>query len=187
MKHWHALYTKPHAERRAAVALHERGWEVFLPVVRQRYASGWREGPLFPSYLFLRVDLDQVGASQVSWTPGLRRIVCIGEKPAVVPERIVETIRCRVEEVEAKGGLAPHGLKKGDVVRLKSGPFEGLHAIFDGPMEPAERVRILIQILGSANRAVVPVADLERASRVNDHSRPPRRTRGRGRPIARTN
>jgi hypothetical protein len=65
-----------------------------------------------------------------------------------------------------------------------------LLAIFEGPTTPAERVRVLIQFLGQTNSAEVELADLERSApqgRVtmmdseDRMSRPPRRTRGRGR------
>jgi len=184
MKHWYALYTKPHAERQVAGALHERGLEVFLPTVRKHYRRRWQAGPLFPCYLFTRVDLEQVGYSAVAWTPGLRRIVAFDDRPAMVPEEAIEMIRQRLVEIEGQGGLPTHGFKPGDEVRLKDGPLQGLHAIFEGPMGPAERVRVLIEFLGQANRAEVPAADLERVPVIEGQRQRPRRTRGRGRCIA---
>ena len=192
---WYALYTRPNAERQVTAALHERGIEVFLPTVRKHHRRRWQEGlpapraarqagPLFPCYLFARVDLDRVGYSAVAWTPGLRRMVAFGDKPAVVPEEAIEMIRQRLAEVEGQGGLPAHGFKPGDEVRLKDGPLLGLHAIFEGPMGPVERVRVLIRFLGEANRAEVPVADLERVPVIERECKRPRRTRGQGRRIA---
>ena len=192
MERWYALHTKPNSERRAARSLHERGLEVFLPIVRQRHGREWREGPLFRCYLFLRADLQALGTSAVQWTPGLRRIVAFGGQPAVVPDQAVEQLRGKLQEIAGQGGLPAHGFRPGDTLRFRSGPLEGLLAIFQGPTTPAERVRVLIQFLGQANGAEVELADLERASpqdsadvkeRRDRSGRPPRRTRGRGRRI----
>lgn len=182
-EHWYALYTKPNAERQVAQTLHERGIEVFLPTVRQFRRRRWLESPFFPCYLFARIDFDETGYSAVAWTPGLRRVIAFGDRPAVVPDEAIEMIRRRLAEIEALGGLPAHGFKPGDEVRFKAGPLRGLHAVFEGPMGPAERVRVLIRFLGQVNRAEVPVADLERVPQVEGKRKRPRRTRGRGRRI----
>jgi len=51
-----------------------------------------------------------------------------------------------------------------------------LHAIFEGPMGPAERVRVLIEFLGQANRAEVPAADLERVPEIEGKRKRMQRT-----------
>ena len=183
MKHWYALYTRPNAERQVTATLHERGIEVFLPTVRKHHRRQWQEGPLFPCYLFARVDLDKVGYSAVAWTPGLRRMVAFGHKPAVVPEEAIEMLREQLAEIGAQGGLPTHGFQPGEEVRFQAGPLRGLYAIFEGPVGPVERVRVLIRFLGEANRAEVPVADLEGVPVIERECKRPRRTRGRGRRI----
>ena len=174
---WYVLYTKPNAERQVTATLHERGIEVFLPTARKHHRRQWQEGPLFPCYLFARVDLDRVGYSAVAWTPGLRRMVAFGDKPAVVPDDAIEMIRQRLAEIETQGGLPTHGFQPGDAVRFKDGPLRGLHAVFEGSMGPVERVWVLIQFLGEANRAEVPVADLEGVPAIEGKRERPRRTR----------
>jgi len=183
MEYWYALHTKPNAEYRVASVLNERGIEAYVPTVRKRWRREWRERPLFPCYLFARFALDEVGYSAVAWTPGLRRVVAFGSKPATVPDEAIEMIRQHLEKIRAQGGLPTHGFKQGDEVRFATGPLQGLHAVFEGPMGPAERVRVLIQFLGEANRAEVPAADLERVPETEKKHGGSRRTRGRGRPI----
>ena len=128
MKHWYALYTKPRAEHRVAGVLNRRGIEVFLPRVKKRRRRRWQECPFFPCYLFARFDFDQEGYSAVAWTPGLRRVVAFGDRPAVVPDEAIEMIRERLKEIEALGGLPTHGFKRGDEVRFKAGRLQGCTA-----------------------------------------------------------
>jgi transcription antitermination factor NusG len=67
-------------------------------------------------------------------------------------------------------------------VRIVSGPLAGLEAAFDRPLGPRERVQVLVRFLGQVNRAEVSCEALEP---LVERERPPRRTRGRGRPIGR--
>lgn len=185
MKYWYALHTKPNSERQVAQALADRGLEPYLPIVRRQWRSGWRELPFFPCYMFAYFDIDEVGISAVSYTPGLRRLVAFGPKPATVPETAIELIRQKLDQIADQGGLPTHDLVPGDRVRIIEGPLEGLHAVFEGPMGPAERVKILIQFLGQVNRAEVPADSLERVRENTTAPKRPRGTRGRGRWIRR--
>jgi transcriptional antiterminator RfaH len=137
---------------------------------------------LFPAYVFVRCNLDVVGIDTLQWVPGLRRILSFGGRPAIVPHEAIQLIRDGLQAIEAAGGLPQHAFKPGDTVIIDSGPLAGLRGIFQGPVGPAERVRILIRFLGETNRAEVPVEALRAGS---DHVVCPRRrgTRGRGRRI----
>jgi transcriptional antiterminator RfaH len=183
MEAWYALYTKPRQETTVAEQLEERGLQTFLPEYNER-----RRGKppnarvLFPCYLFVRVDLEAAGLSVLRWTPGLRRIVSFGGAPAKMPDEAIALVGKRLAQVEARGGFLKPRFRPGERVRLREGPLAGLEAVFEGPVRPSERVRILISFLGEANRAVVPVDQLEA---VAPRKHPPRRTRGRGRKIKR--
>ena len=86
--------------------------------------------------------------------------------------------------VDEQGGLPAHPFKPGDAVRLTRGPLEGMEAIFVGPTTPAERVEILLRFLGRQQLTRVAPDELEAvANPVGIEERPPRRTRGRNRPI----
>jgi len=190
---WYVLYTKPNAEYRLARHLEERGIPVFFPTLRSpRPRRGHTSVPLFPSYLFFQVDMDTFDMRALRWAPGLRYIVKFDNKPAAVPNGVIEYLRRKVEEINAAGGLPTHSFKPGDRVIIRSGPMAGLQAIFTGPMKPAERVNVLLEFLGRLTRAQVPVeylelADEDEIARIL-YETPPRRkrrrrTRGKGRVI----
>lgn len=180
MKRWYTLHTKPNSEYRVATVLQARDIEVYLPeIVQER-----RWVPFFPCYLFARVDLNRISASQWQWTPGLHRIVSFGGQPASLPDEIVNLIHHKVDSAKSAGRLTNH-FKPGDTVRIKKGPLRGMLATFDGPTEPSQRVRVLLTILGQLNRVRIDAADLERILTESQEIPPkrPRRTRGRGRHI----
>jgi transcriptional antiterminator RfaH len=178
---WYALNTKPQSEARVARVLMTRGFEIFLPLLPSQPTE--RIQPLFPSYLFVNCDLEIVSVASLQWIPGLRRIVAFAGRPAVVPGAAIDLIRSQLQTIEAQGGLPTHNFKPGDTVIIDEGPLAGLRGIFQGPLGPAERVRILIHFLGQANRAEVPVSTLRAAP--EEPEKPPRQrgTRGHGRRV----
>jgi transcriptional antiterminator RfaH len=178
---WYALYTKPNAEARVARGLEMRGFKFFLPLLPPSKPDA-RPQPLFPSYLFVQCDLSEVIVDQLQFLPGLRHIVEFSGKPAVVPHDAIELMNRELDEIEAAGGLLKHQFRPGDTVVIDSGPLAGLRGVFQGPLGPAERVRILVRFLGETNRAEVPLEAIRKAS---DDELPRRRrgTRGHGRKI----
>ncbi|MCS7222282.1 MAG: transcription termination/antitermination NusG family protein [Anaerolineae bacterium] len=181
--HWYALHTQPHRELQVAHLLFVREVEVFLPMVPMRHRRlGKVDRPLFPCYLFARFDLDVLGLSPVRWTPGLRCVVAFDGRPVAIPDEVIVRLQERVQAVQAAGGLPSHQFQPGERVLIVDGPLRGLEAVFQGPMRPSERVRVLIEFLGRLAETEVPLDSVERVPS-GARAHPPRRTRGRGRPI----
>ena len=147
MKHWYALYTKPKQERQVDALLQGQGIETYLPTVRRKVRRRDRPDRVvyFPCYLFAQLDFEVIPFSSIAWMPGVRRIVSFGEQPAVVADEMVQLIRRRLEGVEETGYRR---LKQGDRVRIQVGPLRDLEAVFDQPLSPANRVRILLDVMG---------------------------------------
>ena len=187
MENWYTLHTKPNSEHQVAVALRQRGLETYLPEMEDPKTRRQRKTrPFFPCYLFVKVDFEQVGLSRVQWTPGLRRVVAFDDQPVPVPEEVITLIRQQLGEIEAAGGWPAVRFKSGEAVRITAGPFKDMVAIFERPTSSAERVQVLLDILGRASRTEVATTDLQKASpQAAERLRPrrPRRSRGRGRPI----
>jgi transcriptional antiterminator RfaH len=182
MDAWYALYTKPNAEIQVARALDARGFQFFLPLLPPASAQG-RAQPLFPSYLFVRCDLSEVNVDLLQFLPGLRRVVAFAGKPAVISQDAIDMMASELSKIEAAGGVLKHSFKPGDTVVIDSGPLAGLRGVFQGPLGPAERVRILVRFLGETNRAEVPLEALRKAGDDEMARRRRRGTRGRGRRI----
>jgi transcriptional antiterminator RfaH len=180
---WYVVHCKPIKESYAAAMLQDwLGLYVYLPEVRRRFRGQIRQAPLFPRYLFVRANLQAIGVSSINATPGVLRLVTFGELPQPVPASVIETLRQRVDDFNARGGLAEHHFRTGAAVRLKDGPLRGLDAVFVGSVKPSERVRVLINFLGQLREAEVDVDTLEEVASDRAPKRE-RRTRGGGRRI----
>lgn len=160
MMHWYALYTKPKKERQVETTLRGQGIDTYLPTVQRKVRRRDRPDRVvyFPCYLFVRMDLSVVPRSSIDWMPGVRRIVGSGNQPAVVADEIVDMIRQRLDHIEEVGY---GGLKQGDRVRIISGPLRDLEAVFDKPMSPTNRVRILLDVVGRMTPVELDYSDIK--------------------------
>jgi transcription antitermination factor NusG len=141
--------------------LRGRGIETYLPTVMRKVRRSDRPDRIvyFPCYLFARIDFEEVPLSSVAWMPGVRRIVSSGSRPAIVADELVGVIRERLGGVEEVG----YGkFRKGDRVRIESGPMRDLIAIFDRPTSAADRVRVLLDVMGRMTPVELDYSDLTR-------------------------
>jgi len=153
---WYALRSKPRKEEVLWKQLLARDIEVYFPRIRVHPVNprSRKLRPYFPGYMFVHVDLDEVGQSKFNWMPFAIGLVSFDGDPAIVPDNLIFEVRKRVDEIAAAGGEFYDGLKPGEPVRISSGPFAGYEAIFDMRLPGSERVRVLIQMLTDRN---VPV------------------------------
>jgi transcription elongation factor/antiterminator RfaH len=156
---WYVVHTQPHAENRATFHLERQHYSVFCP----RYAKVVRHArrrtnilaPLFPGYLFLRLDVSRARWRSVNGTCGVLRLIVQGENPQPVPRGIVETLRT---QTDACGVLnwAP-SFSIGQSVHIADGPFEGFVGTLER-LDAAGRVRVLLDLLG---RSVSVTLDMQ--------------------------
>jgi transcription elongation factor/antiterminator RfaH len=163
---WYVVQTKPHQEERVIAHLSRRSQtiESFLPkieIVRRHKGRRVKHPePLFPNYLFVWMPLTAVTWNAVRWTPGARGMLGDGAQPIAVPDSLVDAIRERVEPLGfVRVGL---NLAVGVRIRVKSGPFAGLEGIFERPTSRHDRVRVLLEMLGTVTPLEIEVFDLEK-------------------------
>jgi transcriptional antiterminator RfaH len=128
--------------------LDQRGVEIYLPTLpSQRRATGRSavNEPLFPGYLFVRLDLDTDDWLGVRSAPGIGYFLGCGDAPSELPDDLIEAIRLRVDRNGAVRRQLP--FRRGDLVVIRQGPFEGLEAVFDGCLTARGRVRVLLEIV----------------------------------------
>ncbi len=92
-KAWYLIYTKPRQERYARENLERQGYEVYLPLMKDRRRRKGRYveivDALFPRYLFIHLDQDTDNWSPIRSTFGVSGLVYFGFKPARVASDFV--------------------------------------------------------------------------------------------------
>jgi transcriptional antiterminator RfaH len=154
---WYAIQTKVNREKEVEKRLSDLELEVFLPWIRTRRRIGtrfqWVLVPLFPGYLFCRLDI-MISGKSARYTPGVKDFLSFGNHIAEVGSEIMETLRERCPNGVAQVDTVT--AKPGDMVRINEGPFSGLEAIFERALKGSERVAVLLEILGRQTRLVLP-------------------------------
>lgn len=163
---WHAALTYAREERWARTNLWELGFEVYLPEYQRERRHARRTDivtrPLFPRYLFLRPPPGQTfAATHAATAKGIVDLVRMGRSYPTVPNRVIDEIKFR----EGSDGFVHLGrcpLNPGQAVQIVDGSLRDHLGIFEC-QDDAQRVTILVNLLGRQVRAKVAAADISPA------------------------
>jgi transcriptional antiterminator RfaH len=93
MKDWYLLYCKRSEQERAVINLDRQGAECYYPqVVVEKIVRGKRcecNEPLFPSYIFVTFDPEQLSFTTVRSTRGVADFIRQGALPQIVSEELI--------------------------------------------------------------------------------------------------
>lgn len=165
-KRWYLVYAKPRQERVARINLERQGYPVYLPLARQVRRRGARTlstiAPLFPRYLFVRLDRTIDNWAPIRSTVGVVSLIRFGQQPAPVPDDLIDFLRAR-EDPEGLHVVAATEYRAGARVRITAGGLTGYEGIFVATTS-RQRVLVLLDILGKQTRAVIEAGAIEPAS-----------------------
>ena len=145
---WYLVRCKPCQEDRAFGNISNLGAEALLPQFLP--AKSTQPRPFFPGYLFSAFPLELF--TQINNAYGVRKIVCFGIMPAVVPLEVINGLRSRMNSrgvIDMPEEFAPVRFKAGDKVMITGGPLRNFVGIFDCDLSGNDRVRILLDTVGS--------------------------------------
>ncbi|MFP4137433.1 MAG: transcription/translation regulatory transformer protein RfaH [Halomonas sp.] len=159
---WYAIQCKGGESFRANENLVNQGFEVFHPVLevqkKRRGKLAWVTEPLFPYYLFIRLDRLVSNWRPIRSTRGVLRLVTFGEMPIAVDDRLIATLREHGSERDQDANLY---FRAGETVQITEGPFKELQAVFEGH-KGEERAIVLLNLLHRQQRLEMPVSHLRR-------------------------
>ncbi|WP_417778250.1 transcription/translation regulatory transformer protein RfaH [Stutzerimonas xanthomarina] len=159
---WYLIQCKVRQDERAEENLVRQGYECLRPTLAcERVVRGKRQRvveSLFPGYLFIRLDAGD------NWGPlrstrGVLRLVGFGEGALPIDPEIILQLRQRAEQAEGSPVLVV-----GETVRIISGPFAELEAIFCA-MDGDDRVVLLLKFLQREQRVRVPLGGIAAKSK----------------------
>ncbi len=134
---WYVYRTKPRVELPVATLLMTLGVDVYLPLLMK---NSHKSEPFFPGYIFvnLKGDPDYIRSRSA---PGVQYVLLKGAEPTPIDELVVEGVRERVNKLNRR--FSPH-FSPEEYVKVVSGPFEGLDAIYDRELDSRGRCRVLL-------------------------------------------
>ena len=156
---WYALQHKPAQGDRALTHLQNQDIACFYPKITvEKIKAGKRTKklePLFPGYLFVNLEQTDPMWAKLRSTRGVLRIVGFANKPAPISDDVIQHIKASLDSVAEQGGIKP-----GQAVQLKEGPFEGINAIFQA-YDGEARAIVLISFMQKQQKLRVPVAAIK--------------------------
>lgn len=163
-RHWHALYVRSRSEKKVLTQLEDLGMEVYLPLVKR--VKQWSdrrkkvEEPLFKSYVFVRSSEKE--HLTILGLYGVVRFVSFERKAVIVPENEIVAIKRYVEDQEgmSEANALQTELKKGQLVRITSGPMHGLVGRLES-VRDKRRLVVYIEVVGQYISVSIPRAKVE--------------------------
>ena len=155
MAYWAVAHIESQREKTAADFLEAKGFESYLPRLREKRAGKERITPLFPGYLFVQI-VEQWWA--VRWSVGVLAVLMAGDQPYRLADGVVMNIQRR-EDRDGFVKIPKTGLQIGQNIRVVKGSFAGQLGIFNG-MTGHQRSRILLELLGRKTTVELPSRDI---------------------------
>jgi transcriptional antiterminator RfaH len=160
-KRWYTVYSKPQKEEFAEFNLQLKGIRVFYPklMLPESAKKQRRIVPLFPSYLFVHIDIFSDEHAYVTWSPGVKHLVSFNDTPVAIDDPIIDFL---MQQATPNGHIpASSNLKPGQEVRINGGPFDGLTGLIQEPPDAKGRVKVLMRLLSRQLQVEVPVRFVE--------------------------
>jgi len=160
MNRWYVAQTHRRDEEKAAWHLRRQEFSVYLPryLTRRRHARrvDWVKAPLFPRYLFIEMDSEHTQWRCINSTFGVSRLVCNGDRPAPVPEGIVEDIVARSDNKGLVRLDRMRTFSQGQKVQIMFGALTDRVGMFER-LTDEDRVVLLLDMLGRQVRIKLPL------------------------------
>lgn len=171
---WYVLRVTYQREITASKALEELQIEHYVPTIRTRIRNekgisiGWKTEPLVHNYIFVHDSYENILRLKQGKLDYLRFIMGKGEDgmmsvPQYVPDKQMADFIKVVRTMGFKPVDPDIDLRKGDKVRVLTGPFEGVEGIYI-KMPNRHEKRVVIKILGIAAVATMALnaSDIEK-------------------------
>jgi transcriptional antiterminator RfaH len=155
---WYVVQTQVNAEAKAAGNLVRQGFEIYLPRYLKRRSHARKveqiAAPLFPRYLFVRIDMATQRWRSIQSTFGVSRLVLNGSDPAPISQQVLSSLKAREDESGyVKLDQRPK-FALGEKVRVLVGVFAENLGLFDG-LADRDRIAILLDLLGRKVRVSI--------------------------------
>lgn len=151
---WLLVATKTRSEFVAMQHLERQGFQVCLPQItlRKRKHGKWQQvtEPMFPGYVFVGVVLGDQDINPICSTVGCLHVVRFGGELVPLPASVMLTLVNYAH-------TPPNSVRTfcaGERLRIYSGAFDGLEAVFDKPLGQ-DRVQVLISVFGGVRSVKV--------------------------------
>ena len=171
---WYVLRVTYQREITASKALEELQIEHYVPTIRTRIRNdkgvsiGWKTEPLIHNYIFINDSYENILKLKQTKIDYLRFVMGKGKdgllsEPQYVPDKQMNDFIKVVRTMGFKPVDPNIDLRKGDRVRVLTGPFEGVEGVFiKMPTRHEKRVVVKIEGVAAVATMALNASDIEK-------------------------
>lgn len=173
-KQWYVVHTYAGFEHKAKLALEERikslgkkdsFEQVLVPsenvVEIRKGQKRTTTRKFFPSYILVKMDLNDETWLLVKNTPKVTGFVGSSSNPPAIPEEEVLRITRQIDDGQLKPKLK-FTYEKGDSVRVVDGPFNTFNGVVEEVNTEKGRLKVLVSIFGRATPVDLEFTQVEK-------------------------
>jgi transcriptional antiterminator RfaH len=152
--------------------------EVFSPMVTfDGIKHDNRAVPLFPGYLFMKLDQDAYERPSFRYSQHVLGLLNFGGEAPWLPDEIIDALKERCDNLNERGGIWRR-YHKGDWVQVVNSTIQGIAQVVEDGKSSETPVRLLLQLF----ERLVPIQiSRHNLQPLENPPASPRKTRGRGR------
>jgi transcriptional antiterminator RfaH len=158
--YWYAIYSKPRQEGRALKHLSHQGYECFLPTVTvetvKNNAITVQAVPMFPRYLFIRLNQSTSNWMPIRSTQGVSNVVSFANQAARVPSDLIAAL-------QAQPALSKARFEPNQTLTIQAGALAGFQGIFQSIVSTPDgqsRAMLLVELMHKTHLLSISVGDL---------------------------
>jgi len=148
---WYLVYTNSNKEIISERNLINQNFITYMPkykkVIKHARKLSTVIKPLFPRYLFVKVDHLKQRWSLINHTYGVNSLISMNGEPVFVDQEVINEIKQGENSLGITDMISASYLKKGDDVKIIDGVFSGRKGIFED-LTDNNRVKVLFKLLG---------------------------------------
>ena len=162
-KDWFVVMTKQNQEHRAIINMINQKFTLFYPFIkRQQFRKGnWTiiKEFLFPSYLFVELNLADKKWLKINNTFGVKKILSFNEKPVSICKNFISDLRKNTNEDFSLQSCYFHLTPK-QKIKVKSGPFiKSLGEVIS--LVGKDRVKLLLNFINDKKKIILKKNQVE--------------------------
>lgn len=170
---WYCLRTLPRKEQATSEALRGLGLQTIAPrirtIQRTRHRTNQVTAPLFASYLFAKLCLES-HYGRVRKTHGVAYFVGFDGAPFVVPDYMLEELASRMDGSQFVAldneDVPRSGYEEDERIAITGGVYFGQEGLFKRDTDNAERVILMLKMLGGEFERAFDLCDTTRVLQV---------------------
>lgn len=164
---WFVAATLHRQEDRAEEELAKQGFVVFAPTVWERRTKNRKiireEVPMFPGYIFVRLDLARDPWGLIRATRGIHDAGLIGMrpgKPSPMPDALIAFVAANAAELNEEFIARAKASLKGKTLLVTAGAWAGFRG--ECTMHRNDRIRLLLSLFGRPTEVEMPTSRVEK-------------------------